>query len=71
MIWTVISFNHATEQMECNLVESTIDTHKAYVDISDKTPNLVMTIIKGNHETGAFIPDIDLTLTRAKYNKKV
>jgi hypothetical protein len=71
MIWTVISFNHTTEQVECDLVESAMDMYKAYADINNKTSNLIMSIIKGSHKTGAYIPDIDLTLTRAKYNKKV
>ena len=71
MIWTVISFNYGTEKMQCDLAESSMDSGKAYIDISKKTPNLVMSIIKGSHEGTTFIPDIDLTLTRAKYNKKV
>jgi hypothetical protein len=48
-----------------------MDSNKAYVDISKQTPNLVMSITKGSHEGTTFIPDVDLTLTRAKYNKKV
>ena len=71
MIWTVISFNHSTEKIQCDLVESSMDGYKAYADISKKTPNLVMSITKGSHAGSTFIPDVDLTLTRAKYNKKV
>jgi hypothetical protein len=71
MIWTVISFNHSTEKIQCDLVESSMDGDKAYADISKKTPNLVMSITKGSHAGSTFIPDVDLTLTRAKYNKKV
>jgi hypothetical protein len=48
-----------------------MDGDKAYSDISKKTPNLVMSITKGSHAGSTFIPDVDLTLTRAKYNKKV
>ena len=71
MIWTVISFNYSTEKIQCDLVESSMDSNKAYVDISKQTPNLVMSITKGSHEGTTFIPDVDLTLTRTKYNKKV
>ena len=71
MIWTVISFNYHTEKLQCDLVESSMDSDKAYVEISKQTPNLVMSIIKGSHEGTTFIPDVDLSLTRAKYNKKV
>ena len=71
MIWTVISFNYSTEKIQCDLAESSMDSDKAYIDISKKTPNLVMSIIKGSHEGTTFIPDVDLTLTRTKYNKKV
>ena len=71
MIWTVISFNYSTEKIQCDLVESSMDCDKAYTDISKKTPNLVMSITKGSHVGSTFIPDVDLTLTRAKYNKKV
>jgi len=71
MIWTVISFNYSTEKIQCDLVESSMDSNKAHTDISKKTPNLVMSITKGSHVGSTFIPDVDLTLTRAKYNKKV
>jgi len=71
MIWTVISFNYSTEKIQCDLAESSMDSDKAYMDISTQTPNLVMSITKGSHEGTTFIPDVDLTLTRTKYNKKV
>ena len=71
MIWTVISFNYSTEKIQCDLIESSMDDNKAYSDISKKIPNLVMSITKGSHAGSTFIPDIDLTLTRIKYNKKV
>ena len=71
MLWTVISFNYSTEKVQCDLIESSMDGDKAYSDISNKTPNLVMSITKGSHDGSTFIPDVDLTLTRAKYNKKV
>ena len=71
MIWTVISFNYSTEKIQCDLIESSMDGDKAYSDISKKTPNLVMSITKGSHAGSTFIPDVDLALTRAKYNKKV
>ena len=68
MIWTVISFNYSTEKLQCDVIESAMDCDKAYTDISKKTPHLVMSIIKGSHAGSTFIPDVDLTLTRAKYN---
>ena len=71
MIWTVISFNYSTEKIQCDLAESAMDYDKAYTDINKKTPNLVMSITKGSHAGSTFIPDMDLTLTRTKYNKKV
>ena len=71
MIWTVISFNYSTEKIQFDLIESSMDGDKAYSDISKKTPNLVMSITKGSHAGSKFIADVDLTLTWAKYNKKV
>ena len=69
MIWTVISFNYSTEKIQCDLIESSMDGDKAYSDISKKTPNLVMSITKGSHAGSTFIPDVDLTLTRAKVKR--
>ena len=69
MIWTVISFNYSTEKIQCDLAESSMDYDKAYTDISKQTPNLVMSITKGSHAGSTFIPNLNLTLTRTKYNK--
>ena len=69
MIWTVISFNHTTEKMQCDLVESSMDFDRAYTEISHNTPNLVVSITKGSHVGATFIPDLDISLKRVQYNK--
>ena len=40
----------------------------AYGEAVKNNKGIVLTIIKGNHETGAFVPDISLSLTRTRYN---
>ena len=69
MIWTSVSFNPATERIECEVYEASIDPEKAHAEISKKSPTVIMAIIKGNHKTGAFVPPADFSITRAKHNR--
>jgi|TARA_R100001244_G_scaffold95216_1_gene71441 hypothetical protein len=70
MIWTAISYNSATEKIETEVFEAAIDKNTAYVEISNKTRKVVLSIIKGNHESGTYVPDLEVCITRTKYNEK-
>ena len=70
MIWTAITYSRANEKIECDVYEASIDPQEAHEEISKKTPNLIISLAKGNHKTGTHIPDLDITITRAKYNRQ-
>ena len=70
MIWTAISYNSATERVETEVFEAAIDNDSAYTQISNKTSKVVLSIIKGNHKSGTYIPDLEICITRTKYNEK-
>jgi hypothetical protein len=70
MIWTAISYNSGTEKIETEVFEASIDKSTAYKEISGKTGKVVLSIIKGNHKSGAYIPDLEICITRTKYNEK-
>tara|TARA_R110000744_G_scaffold281630_1_gene393504 strand:+ start:600 stop:815 length:216 start_codon:yes stop_codon:yes gene_type:complete len=70
MIWTAISYNSATEKIETEVFEAAIDKNTAYTEISNKIGKVVLSIIKGNHESGAYVPDLEVSITRTKYNEK-
>ena len=67
MIWTAISYNSGTEKIE---TEASIDKSTAYMEITNKTGKVVLSIIKGNHESGTYVPDLEVCITRTKYNEK-
>ena len=67
MIWTAITYSTANEKVECQVFEGPMDFNKAYGTISSKTNGIVLSLIKGNHQDAAYIPQIDLKLTRASY----
>lgn len=67
MIWTAVSFNPATEKVECEVFEANIDPDKAHSEISKRVPGVIVAITKGNHKTGTFIPDVDFSITRASH----
>jgi len=68
MIWTAITYSTSEEKISCEIFEGPMDFSKAYGAIVKNSKGIVLTIIKGNHETGAFVPDISLSLTRTRYN---
>ncbi len=70
MIWTAISYNPGTEKIETEVCEASIDKSTAYMEITNKTGKVVLSIIKGNHKSGAYIPDLEICITRTKYNEK-
>ena len=67
MIWTAITYSTSTERVECKTFEGPIDFTKAYGIIASEADGIVLSIIKGNHQEAAYIPQIDLKLTRAQY----
>ena len=67
MIWTAITYSTANEKVECQVFEGPMDFNKAYGTISSMTNGIVLSLIKGNHQEAAYIPQIDLKLTRASY----
>ena len=67
MIWTAITYSTATEKVECEVFEAPMDFNQAYGIIASTTNGIVLSLIKGNHQEAAYIPQIDLKLTRVKY----
>jgi|TARA_R100000005_G_C4823446_1_gene103561 hypothetical protein len=67
MIWTAITYSTANEKIECQVFEGPMDFQNAYGTIASTTNGIVLSLIKGNHQEAAYIPQIDLKLTRAKY----
>ena len=68
MIWTAVVYNVPEEKVKCVVFEGAPDSSKAYGEAVKNSKGIVLTIIKGNHETGAFVPNISLSLTRTRYN---
>lgn len=67
MIWTAITYSTSQEKIECKVFEGPMDFNKAYGVIAAETSGIVLSLTKGNHEEGTYIPAMDLKLTRAKY----
>ncbi len=68
MIWTAITYNTQREEIECHLHEAPMDFTKAYSNIAAKTKGIVLSIIKGNHVSGSYVPGINLSLKRVDYH---
>jgi hypothetical protein len=68
MIWTAITYNTNSEKIECDLYEAPLDFAKAYGIIATETKGIVLSIIKGNHVSGSYIPGINLSLKRVDYH---
>lgn len=67
MIWTAITYSTSQERIQCEVFEGPMDFQKAYGTIASTANGIVLSLIKGNHQEAAYIPQIDLKLTRAKY----
>jgi hypothetical protein len=67
MIWTAITYNTNGEKIECKLYEAPMDFAKAYGAIASEAKGIVLSIIKGNHISGSYIPAINISLTRTDY----
>ena len=67
MIWTAITYNTHSEQIECKLHEAPLDFAQAYGSITAEAKGIVLSIIKGNHVSGSYVPSINLSLKRVDY----
>ena len=67
MIWTAITYIVSKEKIACEVFEAPMDFHKAYSTVNYKSKNIVLSLIKGNHEGAAYMPNLELKLTRSNY----
>ncbi len=67
MIWTAITYSVSKERIECEVFEAPMDFHEAYSTVNYKSKNIILSLIKGNHEGSAYIPKLELKLTRSSY----
>ena len=70
MIWTAITYNTSQEKIECKVLDAPMDSDKAYEVIAASTNGIVLSIIKGNHKSSSYFPDLNLTLTRSEYRRE-
>ena len=70
MIWTAITYNTSQEKIECKVYEAPMDSDKAHEVIAAATNGIVLSIIKGNHKSSSYFPDLNLTLTRSEYRRE-
>jgi hypothetical protein len=66
MIWTAVMFDPSTEKIDCDVFEASMDGEKAYISISGTSRKIVLSIVKGNHKGGCFVPDLSVSITRIK-----
>ena len=64
MIWTAITYSVSQEKIEYTILEAPMDFDKAYTIASSESDNIVLSLVKGNHQGAIYIPNLDVKLTR-------
>ena len=65
MIWTAITYSVSLERIGSTVFEAPPDYDKAYSTILSQSDNIVLSLIKGNHQGAIYIPNLDVKLTRS------
>ena len=70
MIWTAVVYSVSEEKIKCESFEAPFDYQHAYGKAIKDYNGIVLAIIKGNHVSGSYIPNLSLSLTRTKYRSE-
>ena len=66
MIWTIIGFNHTTEQVECEIMYAPIDSNNAHEAAANQTSNIIIALIKGNHKEATYFSPKKFSVKRTE-----
>ena len=66
MIWTIIGFNHTTEQVECEIIDAPIDSNNAHEIAANQTSNIIIALIKGNHKEATYFSPKKFSVKRTE-----
>ena len=66
MIWTIIGFNHTTEQVECEIMYAPIDSNNAHEVAANQTSNIIIALIKGNHKEATYFSPKKFSVKRTE-----